>query len=258
MAKLPTNTGTISTKTILASNNKQSWSNIVNSVWLTSEDENTNPYVKKQQVYELNEGLVTLSVAWNRFRKLRNEQDKSTYGLRIESMTSKDLFEFVIDEDRKVADQIKNYYSKKFMLLKLKNIHFSQYRNDLNELIHGEDTKVTEPQIPLAYYLPDFYEYDLEFDELLSTHNKEVIKKGQQKNIKLLKIFSVKRKRRRRTECWFTDEDNNLINLNTDINNPLLSLLELHAKKPMLVNGSFVTRKRDDYEYFEMCNFKFV
>lgn len=225
-----------------------------------------NPYVKKQQVFELNEGLITLSVAWNRFRNLRNAHDRSTYGLQIESMTSKDLFEFVSEEDRSIAEQIKNYYSKKFMLLKLKNINFTGYREDLNELIHGDDKKVTDDQFALVYYLPEFYEYDVEFDNLVLEHNKEVTRVkntgivvgSQEKNIKLLKTFQIRRKRFRRTELWFTDDDKNLINLNTDLNNPLLSLLELHSQEPLKVNGFFGTRKRDDYEYFEMSNFKFV
>lgn len=273
MAKLPINSGTINVKTILggaiagasmqAQKNAILTSNGVNNIWLSSEDEKSNPYVKKQEIFELKEDLITLAASWYRYRKLRNERHNSTYGLTIESLTSKDLFEFVNEDDLSLADQIKNYYSKKFMLLKLKGVPFTQYRLDLNDLVHGDAKTVKESSFALAYYLPDFYFHDQEFDTLLVDYNKEVITDNRligvrPTKLKLVKTFKIQRKRIRKNECWFVDEHKNLVNMNTDLNNPLMSLLEKHVTDFVNVEGVFLKRKRDDYEFLEVSNLKFV
>ncbi len=228
--------------------------------WLS---ESVNPYVKKHQTYELKEDLITLAVAWKRYRINRSVNDPSTFSVLVSSLLDKSLFEFVNDDDRRMASEIKDYYSKKFMMLKLQGIRFSKYRDDLNSYIHSQGNVVTDEQLPMVYYLPDFYDYDKTFDMLYATHNKEVKQKdivhvSNTTTLKFLKTFHINRKRIRKIECWFADENNNLVTFITDYNNSLVPLLEQVSKDGLKVLCSTYKRKRDTNEFLEITKLSFL
>lgn len=123
--------------------------------------------IKKYQVYEVGEDALVLSVAWNRLRASGNS--------KTSRLLDGTLFNEVIPEDRELATTIRDFYSKKIMMLKLKSSRtFSNYREDLNKFIHSDGSVLKEDMIGLVYRLPDFYKFDIDFEEVTNGINKKV------------------------------------------------------------------------------------
>lgn len=215
------------------------------------------PNTIKYEIVESKQDLLALSVAWKRYR---SQTDKVAW--RIDNMLEDRLFEYVNEDDIKLADTIRDYYAKKFTVLALKSIELSPFRKDLKELVNSDGKKFKESLIPLAYRMPEFYEYDVEFEDLLFTYNRQVTDfegthAKQTKKLELVKTFIVNTKRSKRKEYWFSDEFNNLIQHYVDIKNPLLGLMDKFVKDPIRVTASFKKWERDGNEFIKMHEIDF-
>jgi hypothetical protein len=115
---------------------------------------------------------------------------------------------------------------------------------------------------PLAYRLPEFYDYDIDFDMLSNEYNKKVSQGTQNevggKRLKLVKTFVVSKKHTKRKEYWFRDDNNDLVSLSIGLDNPLLSLLDICTQNTIKVNAIYTKRVRDNSEYLVANKFKFV
>lgn len=125
----------------------------------------THPEIKKYEVYDIPEDLLALSVAWKR---IRLEDAQQNGPKTITRLLDRRLFDRVTHEDRTQANDIRDYYSKKLMVLKLKDSKITKYREDLNKFIQTDGKTFQESFLGLAYYLPMFYEYDCEIDYIKS------------------------------------------------------------------------------------------
>jgi len=227
--------------------------------WNTISGFNNN--VKKYEVYEISQDLLALSVCWARYRKVRNEP-----GLHptITKLLDSDLFRLVNGDDIEQANVIRDYYSKKIMVWKLKNIKLTPFREDLNSFVHGDGKTFKETMMPLAYRLPEFYEYDVEFEKMSFDYNKEVKLQESQvvsekKQLKFVKQLSVNTRRYKRKEYWFSDAHNNLVTFNIESNNPLISMLDMTLKNhDIYVDGRYKKSMRDGNEYLKIEKFSFV
>jgi hypothetical protein len=171
-----------------------------------------------------------------------------------------ELFRLVSEDDITQANVIRDYYSKKIMVWKLKNIHLTNYREDLNSFIHGDGKTFKETMLPLAYRLPEFYEYDVEFDKMSFEYNKEVkLHPATTKHLTYIKSLSVNTRRLKKIEYWFSDNHNNLVQMNVDTHNPLISLLDKVITKGSIdLEGRYGTRNRDGNEFLRVEKYKFV
>lgn len=163
---MSSSTNNINTLFASLSNNSNNWASGLALDF--SEDEFAlSPKIKRYQVYEVNEDALVLSATWKRLR-----DEKRSITARLLDGT---LFNDITSADRKLAEDICDYYSKKIMMLKLKNSKpLSAYREDLNTFIHGDRTVVRDNMIGLIYRLPDFYQYDTELEKVTSQFNKQV------------------------------------------------------------------------------------
>lgn len=217
-----------------------------------------DPNVTRYEIVESKQDLLALSVAWSRYRA-----DTSKQAVLISNMLDDSLFSYVNQADIDHANVIRDYYSKKFTVLALKNIELSSFRKDLKELVMGDGKKFKESMIPLAYRMPEFYEYDVEFEDLLFAHNREVTDftsdgiARQTKRLSLVKTFIVNNKKSKRKEYWFTDEFNNLIVYYVEVSNPLRGLLDQYVKDDIKVSAVYRKRERDGYEYIKMHSVDF-
>jgi hypothetical protein len=220
-----------------------------------------NNHIKKYQVCEINEDLLALSTAWQRIRKERASNPQSLYFNNITRLLDKQLFKEVSEEDRVRANVIRDYYSKKIMVWRLKNERFTGFREDMNEFIHGDGKKFREEMCPLVYRLPEFYDYDSAFDEISREHNFKVSQTEQHhadtKTLKLVKTFNVGKKYSKRKEYWFSDEQNNLINMSVEHNNMLIPLLDYYVQHPFTMQATYSKKYKDDKEYLIANKFKF-
>ncbi len=227
--------------------------------WNTLAGLNNN--VKKYEVYEISQDLLALSVCWSRYRKVKDE-----HGLRptITKLLDSDLFRLVSEDDITQANIIRDYYSKKIMVWKLKNINLTPFRQDLNTFIHSDGKTFKESMLPLAYRLPEFYEYDVEFEQMSFEYNKELKRCDSQfvtdsKQLKFVKQLSVNTKRQKKKEYWFSDTHNNLVTFNIETHNPLVSLLDMTLKNNDInVIGRYRKSMRDGNEYLKVEKFSFV
>ena len=220
-------------------------------------DDLNNPHIKKYQVIEVDEDLLALSTTWHR---LRQEHANGQPYVPISKITDKELFKRVTEKDRELASTIRDYYSKKIMMWKLKGQTLTRFRDDLNIFIHSDGKIFKEEMCPLAYRLPEFYHYDIGFDELSNEHNKIVKERpigAQSKTVNLHKTFMVGKRHSKRKEYWFTDNNDNLITLSLSHDNPLLSLLDLASKEPLTVKAKFSIRDRDNVQYMYCDKYTF-
>ena len=255
IAALQSSSPTISIGSINSSNPFSALGS-VNSVSLSLDDFN-NPHVKKYQVMEIEEDLLALSATWYR---LRQATVKGQPYIPITKIIDKDLFKHVTEKDREVASNIRDYYSKKIMMWKLKGQNLTKFREDMNSLIHSEGKVFKEDMCPLAYRLPEFYFYDTSFDELANEHNKIVKERKhvpETKTLNLHKTFTVGKKYSKRKEYWFTDSNDNLVTLSLTHDNPLLSLLDLASKNPLAITAKFNVKDRDNVQYMYCDKYTF-
>ena len=85
------------------------------------------------------------------------------------------MFDQVIADDRTRATEIRNYYSKKIMMMLLKQRQLSVYREDLRTFINTNGQIFKKDMMPLVYKLPEFYDYDNLVDELFADLNKKIV-----------------------------------------------------------------------------------
>lgn len=214
-----------------------------------------NSNVKKYQIVETKEDLLVLSATWKRIRDERQLTSENGY-LVPTSLIDEILFKSISNADRKRAEEVRDFYSKKVVYWKLKDIPLSKFRQDMSEFIHTDGTRFKEEIMPLVYRLPEFYEYDIQFEELARHHNQSLstsvkIASGfvGSKTLTLVKTLTVNKKHLKRKEYWFTDNNDNLVLIPVETSNPLMSLLDLVSKNPIRVDGKFQCRTTDHTEY---------
>lgn len=219
------------------------------SISLDDFAERANSHVKKYQVLEIDEDLLVLSATWYR---LREQVKQGKPYVSVEKLTDVTLFNNITEDDRTLAFKIRDYYSKKIMMWKLKGQSLTRFREDMNHFIHGDGKIFKEEMCPLVYRLPEFYHYDIQFDELANDHNKIVKVRSysnETKSLNLVKTFIVGKRHSKRKEYWFTDINDNLVTLSLTHDNPLLSLLDLASKEPLTISAKFKTKERDNVQY---------
>ena len=220
-----------------------------------------NDDVQKYEVYEISKDLLALSVCWARYRKSRDITGPQP---TITKLLDSELFRLVTEDDIAHANIIRDYYSKKIMVLKLKNVGFTAFREDLNTFIHNDGKMFKENMLPLAYRLPEFYKYDVEFEKMSFEYNKEVKRQeslhvSERKHLTFVKSLSVNTRRLKKIEYWFSDSHNNLVQMNVETSNPLHSLLEkVITSGGIDLQGKYGTRNRDGNEFIKVEKFKFI
>ena len=219
------------------------------------------PDIKKYEVYEISQDLLALSVCWARYRKVK---DDNKVRPTITKLLDSELFRLVSEDDIAQANVIRDYYSKKIMVWKLKNIKLTPFREDMNTFIHSDGKTFKESMMPLAYRLPEFYEYDVEFEKMSFEYNKEVKRQEkmhvtEKKHLTYIKSLSVNTRRLKKIEYWFSDSHNNLVQMNIETHNPLNTLLEkVITTGSVEVSGKYGTRTRDGNEFLKVEKYKFV
>ena len=232
--------------------------------WLSLDGGNISPQIKKYEVFESPEDVLALSVTWKRLR----DNDKHIAGKLLDT----ELFNHINQEDRDKANEIRDYYSKKVMMWKLKGDgKLTPYRNDMNQFVHSNGLVVKENMFGLIYYLPIFYEYDLQLDNVrtLVNPNQEFKKLDKEKKPRalvglteaLIPLSSILKKNSKNTitEYWLKDTRMDAAVL---IKIPKGNSLE-HLWKYMFDNstelkikGRYIRRSFDDFEYYSVDNWE--
>jgi hypothetical protein len=218
-----------------------------------------NPHVKKYEIIETTEDLMVLSATWYRIRMSR--ETSNPVEVFPTTCLDKVLFPHINNEDRELAQKIRDYYSKKIMMWKLKDRELNNFEKDMNEFIHTDGLKFQEKMIPLVYSLPGFYAYALEYDQMLSEHDtviKDFTNEIITRRLNLVKTLNSGKRHGKKKEYWFCDDCNHLVKMVFAADNPLLSLLDMHTHGTITVNGLYTKITRDDKDYFMVTKQKFI
>ncbi len=223
----------------------------------------TNGNVKKYEVFETSEDILALSVTWHRLRLLGNRIINT---IRPTTLTDNILFTEINQEDRNRADIIRDYYSKKLIVMTLRGQRISKFRKDLNTFIHGDCKIVKEEMMPLIFRLPEFYDYDIQLQEMFSDLNKQFedtedqaygAAYGGKKILKPMKKFVVKLRTNKFSEYWLKDDDNKAYKIEIPIENKLNHLWEhFFEQESIPLQGHFRHMERDGINYFHLKNWE--
>ena len=220
----------------------------------------SNPSVKKYEVVETTEDIVALAVAAHREFKTHSIHYK---------LLDRELFNKVSNEDRDHARTIKDYYSKKVMMMKLKTEKkLSPFREDMNKLIHTDGMTFKETMIGVAYWLPEFYNYDVKLDgiktqletsQLFDKLNKEGKPHTLNLSAELAPIKCVQRrtKRTKNHEYWFRDTKLNAgVVIKIEDKNQLKNVWDyvFNGEKTVTIRGQYTRQTLDNFEYFSVTN----
>ena len=223
------------------------------------------PYAKKYEVFETTEDILALSVTWHRLRPLisHNINNIVNPNDRPTKLTDSVLFKEIIQEDRDKAERIRDYYSKKLMVIILREQRISKFRKDLSTFVHGNSKIVKEEMMPLIYRLPEFYEYDIGFDEMIRDLNTRFEFPNQTdawsgtKILKPVKKFVVKLRTNKFSEYWLKDDDNKLCKIEIPIENKLNHLWEhFFEQESVPLEGLYKHMERDGINYFHLKNWE--
>jgi len=213
--------------------------------------------VKRYEVFESPEDLLILSVVWHKIRKAGNHIIP-----RPSSLTDNTLFENIEPCDRERAKEIRDYYSKKFMVFALKDHKLSAFRKDLNSFIHSDGKIFKEEMMPLVYRLPEFYEYDIGFDDMVMMN--ELTKKFEptdnfSKTVRLnpLTKLIVKKRTGKFTEYWLKDDSKKMYKIEIPLDNKLAHLWEYFFEQTQVpINGYYKYSTKDGVDYYHIKNWE--
>ena len=208
-------------------------------------------YYKKIELLEITEDpLVVACTAYRVWTK------NNTYYRLLDNT----LFSMITNEDRELASDISDYYSKKIMWNNLKGGEQSNYRKDLSTFLHGDRKKIEEKMIPLIYMLPSFYNFDTKFDELkkLCSQDFEIVT-GKVKNVshKVKPIGKLQRKTKNSDskQYWMIDDNGIPYLFSVAPKNTLLPLFEsFFEEESFTISGLAHTRQIDDSKYYSITN----
>jgi hypothetical protein len=168
----------------------------------------------------------------------------------------------VTPEDRTKAEEVRNYYSKKFMVMALKDQRLTQFRHDLKEYLLGNRNKFTEKTVPMVYRLPEFHAHDVEFDVIQREFKKDIpefdrfTRKTIDKSVRLTPVKGFKKNSKIRgkfTEYWLKDSSNRAYRFSLTATNPLIGLWDTQFKNgDMILNLKMQASRRDELQYFNI------
>lgn len=222
-------------------------------------------HVKKYEVFETTEDILALSVTWHRLRPLISHGISNIVNPsnRPTKLTDAVLFKEMIQEDRDKANVIRDYYSKKLMMINLRGQRISNYRKDLSAFIHGDCKVVKEEMMPLIYRLPEFYDYDISTDEMfrgLDTRFEDSrIASETIKTLSPVTKFVVKRKSGKYNEYWLRDEQNRPCRIEIDSSNQLIHLWEYFFEKNSLsLDCISKFEERDNIAFYKIIKWTII
>ncbi len=174
----------------------------------------------------------------------------------------------ITDQDRALAKNIKEYYTKKFFWRALSNNRpLSDYRRRLINLLENSIRSCRDQDCGIYYKLPYFYEEDLVYDEFKKTFDTSKLSDlGNSRQTLFLKqltflgtSFSGQRKNKI-VRYWFNDDNNWLYGLSLTQDNPLLAIFDSYIKehRTVIFDTRLVEDRIDDLHYYKMYNYKFV
>lgn len=168
--------------------------------------------------------------------------------------------------DVKKAGQIRDYFSKKFLMLQLAGEHLSQYRRELLKMLTRNNNNFSDDETGMIMSLPRLFIEDQFLDELKENYNNDPwIDTTSERDVnRTLTYIGCHTKKSHRytgyrksefTCNWFHDEDDRLYLIETDIDSPYRMIWQDLIQYALDIKGDPVKcTKRDGMHYYELHN----
>ena len=207
-----------------------------------------NVWSTEKKIFNIEYDLIALSV---RHKKLRESN------VWVDSLLSPPLPQYLETSDFIEANQIRDFYSKKLMMILLKGNELTPFRKELSSLVNSNGKTFDEKIIPLAFRLPEFYQYDCELNNIFNTTTDVVLGNDEYYFIKKLKKDN---KGSKVFEYWFIDSNKNYVCITVDKKNPLIKLwnsiiTQYSTSRVMTIHGTKLPVTRDGYTWFSIKDF---
>lgn len=187
---------------------------------------------------------------------LKNLHDQGKGWFQLDS---EEVKENITEEIKQQAEQIRDYYTKKFFWTALTNDRrLSDYRSRLLNLLENRIRKCKDQDCGIYFKLPFFYEEDVVYDQFKKTYTVSDlpdVRYGINSTKESLDLTFIKRsqstQRKRKIErFWFTDQKY-LYQIELEQTNPLLDMFtSLLEGKPIVSIEAYRTIDRLDQMYF--------
>lgn len=194
---------------------------------------------------------------------------------RCNLSTSLELAEMcVTGDDHDTAAEIRKYYSQKLCLVSLKNGELSEFRKSLAEYLTQESkTTLMEKQKGIVYRLPEFYDYDIRIESLISeystrrfTDNELQGNYSSTRNFNVIPLLKLRRNTRRGNllHYWAKDSTNMLYRFVVEADNQLLwAWEEIWKSNSLTIHGNLWPNKlhgrnEESFDYYKVNNWKLV
>jgi len=192
----------------------------------------------------------------------------TTSGKGYLSLDSNELTGLITDSDRQQAEEIREYYTKKFFWKALADAcQLSDYRRRLINLLENRIAKCKDQDCGIYYKLPYFYEEDVVYEEfkkkLKTTEISHLGSAGHNTMTKRLEFLTTTlsaQRKRKIVRYWFKDDNEFLYGLELASDNPLLMIFNDYLNEhPEVVFETRLTEDRiDQMNYYKLYNFKFI
>lgn len=243
----------------------QHTTDIFNELKRHYDDTYTSIFSKEPETTNTQVDLLVLSCTAYRLRTqyCSNEnviEGDIAYKYKTASLLDRLIYNNIEEEDYAFATMIRNHFEKKLMVLSLKNIPLTKFREDLRSFFTKEwnvGGRYTYPMsfIGLVYRLPQLYNYDLDMYDVFEgdyrTLNGLKNTNGE-KTLKHLKTVVHNRRRVNVVEFWFEDDKNDRVLITVENHNPLLNLFtKLVEENEVKIDGSYTMRIRDELQFYQ-------
>lgn len=190
--------------------------------------------------------------------RLRDQQ-----GVNL-SLQDPKIYNHISDQDRELAENIRGYYSKKLMLLQLKNSSMSKFRSDLAKFISGTGHEVDIETLGMVYRLPEFYAYDTMLDQMYETvFTGKITRKLARDYTDTKRVCNFKpvnkllrtRRGSKIWQYWYTMDTDNYAGMITVMNdNPLKPLWDklFDSGTVLNINAKLILQTIDNFRYFHV------
>ncbi len=173
------------------------------------------------------------------------------------------------NEDYTLVDDIKAYYTSKYMIRQLQSGSLTSYKSNTLQLFNmAKDSysKVPSKWVGIAFKLPFFYAHDTSLDKMFAEHSVEqhtpVDIKQSQLTLTYLQSISPYSKKFPDKHFWFKDALGNMYLFKGKTPNPLIGLFEKmidkHGHVIVLLSGTDLKPKSFfNHSYYELTRVEF-
>lgn len=209
--------------------------------------------IKKVMMIESTTDILAVSSCWYRLKQENNTDLQHRGHIRL---TNNFLFESVNQDDRVMAGNIRDYYSKKIMMWKLKDKKLSNFRISLADFITGNGLLWKEDYGGMITRLPEFYHYDCEMDKIVEAHFKREAKSGQPNTVKALVPINAlvrRTKHQHKVDYWFKTSDlEEPVKMTVDAKNELRFIWDslFNSKSTLAIQGSYMVSTLGDFAHY--------